>query len=173
MKQRTYLAASAAGALGVLNGHRPLIRRGWASVPAFMAGWFDTEVPLVRLAAHGGLTAAAARSGLLRTRVGKAATVLNAASAAGLVHLHRLGRRTDAVLETALVDELGSDYRPCNGGTCRSRSAPNGSAMSAPTGATSRTAMPVDGTTSTSGDAPTSRLVVAHPCSCRCTAAPG
>jgi acetyl esterase/lipase len=27
------------------------------------------------------------------------------------VHLHRLGRRTDAVLETALVDELGSDYR--------------------------------------------------------------
>jgi acetyl esterase/lipase len=111
MKQRTYLTASAAGALAVLNGHRPVIRTSWGTIPTFIAAWVDSELPLARLSVHAGLVGAAARSGLLSTRAGKAVTLLNAASAAGLVHLYGVSQRTDEVLEAALVHELGREYR--------------------------------------------------------------
>ena len=111
MKRRTYLAASAAGALAVVNAYRPLARRGWGPMGSFGWGWVETELPRAAMVAHGVLVAHAARSGVLRTRAGRAATVLNVASAAGLAHLYRVGRNAGEVLEAALVDELGRDYR--------------------------------------------------------------
>jgi acetyl esterase/lipase len=111
MHQRTYVTASALGALGVANGHRPLIRKDWWAMLSFVAGWVDSELPLARAATHGALMGAAARSGLLRSPTGKAVTALNAASIAGLVHLHRVGQQSESVLEAALVEELGHDYR--------------------------------------------------------------
>jgi acetyl esterase/lipase len=111
VKQRTYLAASAAGALGVVNAHRPIVRRSWAATLAFAAGWMDSELPLAAMAAHAGLVVAGARRGLLRTRRGQVATALNVAAMAGLGHLYAVSRKTDAVLEGALQEELGRDYR--------------------------------------------------------------
>lgn len=111
MKQRTYLAASLLGAAAVVNGHRPLVRRGPASVAAGALGWFDSEEAWARAALQGALVLGAARSGLLRTPAGKLATVVNLASMAGALHLYQVARTSGAVLERALLDELGTDYR--------------------------------------------------------------
>lgn len=111
MKQRTYLAATLLGAAAVVNGHRPLVRRGPISILSGALGWFDSEEALMRAAVQGGLVLGAARSGLLRTPAGKLATVVNLASIAGAAHLYQVARKSGDVLEAALVDELGSDYR--------------------------------------------------------------
>ena len=52
-----------------------------------------------------------ARSGGTRGWRGKLGIAAHAASLAGLVALHRKARDTGAILEAALTDELGADYR--------------------------------------------------------------
>jgi acetyl esterase/lipase len=111
MQHRTYVGASALGALGVLNGHRPVVRRGWASLPVFAAGVLDTEVPRAKALLHAALLVGGIKRGALRRPSGVLAAALDVATIGGALHLQRAGRRAADVLDRALVAELGAGYR--------------------------------------------------------------
>ena len=108
---RAFLAASAIGATRTLNAWRPVSRTGRTSVMAFPGGLTVSELPLHSLAWQAAATAGFAAAGGLRSRAGRAGLALTAASWAGLVGLDRVAARADDVLEAALVEGLGPDYR--------------------------------------------------------------
>ena len=108
---RAFLAASAVGAARTLNAWRPVSRTGRTSVLAFPGGLTVSEMPLHSLAWQAVATAAFVAAGGLRSRAGRAGLALTAASWAGLVGLDRVASRADDVLEAALVEGLGADYR--------------------------------------------------------------
>ena len=106
-----YLAWSAARALTVLNARSPLSRSGAGSVPAFAFGLPASELPLQHIAAYGASAAVAVARGVHRSRAGKLGLALTAGAAAGLYRLHQDMSDVDRIVERALVDELGTDYR--------------------------------------------------------------
>lgn len=108
---QAFLAASAIGAARTLNAWRPVSRTGRTSVLAFPGGLTVSEMPLHSLAWQAVATAGFVAAGSLRTRAGRAGLALTAASWAGLVGLDRVASRADEVLEAALVEGLGADYR--------------------------------------------------------------
>ena len=108
---RAFLAASAIGATRTLNVWRPVSRTGRTSVMAFPGGLTVSELPLHSLAWQAAATAGFVAAGGLRSRAGRAGLALTAASWAGLVGLDRVAARADDVLEAALVEGLGPDYR--------------------------------------------------------------
>lgn len=106
-----FLAASAIGAARTVNAWRPVSRTGRTSVLAFPGGLTVSEMPLHSLAWQAVATAGFVAAGSLRSTTGRAALALTAASWAGLVGLDRVAARADDVLEAALVEGLGPDYR--------------------------------------------------------------
>lgn len=108
---QAFLAASAAGAARTLNAWRPVSRTGRTSVLAFPGGLTVSEMPLHSLAWQAAATAGFVGAGALRTRPGRAGMALTLASWAGLVGLDRVAAGADEVLEAALVEGLGADYR--------------------------------------------------------------
>jgi acetyl esterase/lipase len=109
--QNRFLLSTLAGAAATANALRPVKRTGPLSVPAFASGLPVSELPLQNLALQLGAALVAGRSGGRRGIKGAAGLALTAASAAGLYRLHKESRHSDEVLEQALRDELGSDYR--------------------------------------------------------------
>ena len=106
--------AALAGALASLaftgNALRPVARRGWLSLPAFLAAWPVSELPLQTLATQAASAVAlSARPGHRprgpRAKVAASATAL---SWIGLVALHRAARRSDRTLAEALRVGLGA-----------------------------------------------------------------
>jgi acetyl esterase/lipase len=75
-----------------------------------MPGWLTSELPLHTIAWQAAATPFVAR-GALRTARGKLGLALSAASWVALAGMHRQASRADAVLEAALVDDLGAGYR--------------------------------------------------------------
>ena len=108
---RLLLAGSALGALNTINAYKPLAKRGRGGVAAFAAGWPTSEAPLLALVGQAGVTALAARKGALSTRTGRIALAIDLVSWAGLVGLAVEAQRSPAVLEAALADALGANYR--------------------------------------------------------------
>lgn len=108
---QAFLAVSAIGAVRTLNAWRPVSRTGRTSVLAFPGGLTVSEMPLHSLAWQALATAGFVAAGSLRSRAGRAGLALTAASWAGLVGLDRIATRADEVLEAALVEGLGADYR--------------------------------------------------------------
>lgn len=108
---QAFLAASAIGAVRTLNAWRPVSRTGRTSVLAFADGLTTSEMPLHSLAWQALATAGFVAAGGLRSRAGRAGLALTGASWAGLVALDRIAVRADEVLEAALVEGLGPDYR--------------------------------------------------------------
>lgn len=108
---QAFLAVSAIGAVRTLNAWRPVSRTGRTSVLAFPGGLTVSEMPLHSLAWQALATAGFVAAGSLRSRAGRAGLALTAASWAGLVGLDRIAARADEVLEAALVEGLGPDYR--------------------------------------------------------------
>ncbi len=106
-----FLGLSAAGALNTANGWRPLSLRGRAAALTFMPGWLTSELPLQTIAAQAAGTALFARRGALDTGKGKLGLALSLASWVGLYGLHRVATQSGRVLEDALRDGLGTDYR--------------------------------------------------------------
>ncbi len=106
-----FLLATLAGAAATANALRPVKRSGPLSVPAFFSGLPVSELPLQNLAFQASLALVAGRGGGRRGLKGAAGFALTAASAVGLVRLHRESLASDEVLEQALRDELGTDYR--------------------------------------------------------------
>jgi acetyl esterase/lipase len=106
-----FLAASAAGAAATANALRPFDRRGRFSLPAFMLALPTSELPFQALAFQSVEAAVLARKGGHRGMAGRLALAVTGASLAGLVELHRQAQHSAAVLETALAEQLGRDYR--------------------------------------------------------------
>src|SRR5215203_1628358 len=135
--------AALAGALASLaftgNALRPVARRGWLSLPAFLAAWPVSELPLQTLAAQAtSAVALSARPGHRpRGRRAKVAASATALSWIGLVALHRAARRSDRTLAEALGLGLGAadpapppapQPGPADGTTPRSVAPPAGGA---------------------------------------------
>lgn len=113
MDPRTrYLLGRAAGAAATANALRPASRFAPALTPfEFVAGVPVSELPLQTAAVEGALALLGAARGRARGWRGAAAIGLTAASLAGLWRLHRDAQASEDVLERALVDGLGPDYR--------------------------------------------------------------
>lgn len=112
-----YLAFSLGRALSTLNARSSFSRDGWSSLPSFAWGLPPSELPVQHMAAYGVSAAFALARGVHRSAAGKLGLALTAASAAGLYRIHRDAADAERIVERALVDELGEDYR--------SRTAPN------------------------------------------------
>jgi acetyl esterase/lipase len=109
--QNRFLLTTLAGAAATANALRPVQRTGPLSVPAFSSGLPTSELPLQSLAIQVALALVAGRGGGKKGLKGAAGIALTAASAVGLNRLHQEAMRSDDVLEQALREELGSDYR--------------------------------------------------------------
>ena len=93
------------------NALKPISRTRRISAWAFVAGWHVSELPLATLAVQLLRTGLALRGGKWRTRDGGLRIAAQAASAAGLVELQRAASDSGRVLEKALRDGLGTEYR--------------------------------------------------------------
>ena len=106
-----FLLSGVAAAANTTNAVRPVAREGYASIPSFAFGLLPSEFPvqtgLLQLAT-GALLARKGGAKGIRGALGLAAY---GASAAGLVYMHRRAGEAAGVLEQALVDEFGTDYR--------------------------------------------------------------
>ncbi len=108
---RRYLLGSALAAANTAFGLRPVRAPGYTNLFAWIPPWITSELPLPYLAGGAAMTGLAARHGALRHPAGKAGLALSLASAAGLLELHRRGRRAGQAVESALGEGLGPDYR--------------------------------------------------------------
>jgi acetyl esterase/lipase len=106
-----YLVASAAGAANTLNAYHPVARNGIAIPLVWTSATPTSELPLQAIAWQQAATAAFAVKGALRTRSGRLGLGISVASWIGLLGLHRVAQGSRDVLERALVDELGPEYR--------------------------------------------------------------
>jgi len=106
-----FLIAGVGAAATTANAIRPVPRTGPVSVPAFAFGLTPSELPLQTGLFQLGTGALLARKGGTKGAGGKLGLAAYAASAAGLVSIHLTARKAGDVLEAALVDELGANYR--------------------------------------------------------------
>lgn len=106
-----YLFTSALRALHAANARSPLAWHGPASVAAFAFGLPGSELPRQHIAAHTASAALAVTRGVHRTKAGKLGLALTAASIATLWQVHGRSRDAEALVERALRDQLGDDYR--------------------------------------------------------------
>lgn len=109
--QNRFLLASLANAATTANALRPVSRTGRLSFGSFATAMVPTELPVQHGMAQGLLAVVAARGGGVKGWRGGLGLALNLASAAGLAQVLRVAGRSDQVLEAALTDELGTDYR--------------------------------------------------------------
>jgi acetyl esterase/lipase len=106
-----FLLAGLAGAASTANAIRPASRTGRLSIPAFAFGLTPSELPIQTGIAQVATGALLARSGGLKGWKAAVGVAAHAASLAGLAKLHRVAGEAGGLLEAALVDELGADYR--------------------------------------------------------------
>ncbi len=103
--QTAAVAALVIGALATLNGYRP-VKKGYLSVPSFIAGMLVTELPLQTMAAQAAAIGATWRAQSPHMRW-LSATV-PALCSVGLLGLNRIGRQANVPLGAALDEGLGS-----------------------------------------------------------------
>ena len=112
MKPSTrFLLGGLAAAANTADAIKPAARFGRASLPSFALGVVPSEWPTQTGIAE--ITAAAllARKGGLKGWKGALGVAAYGASFAGLAYMHREAKKAGALLERALVEELGRDYR--------------------------------------------------------------
>ncbi len=105
------LLATAASAVNTANGYVPLVQRRALSMPVMAASLMTSEFPLQTMAAQELVTLELARRSGLRSRAALLCLAASTVSSVALANLHRQAARSGLVLEAALIDELGSDYR--------------------------------------------------------------
>jgi acetyl esterase/lipase len=106
-----YLIGSTMRALHAANARTPVARSGPASVLAFAWGLPGSELPVWHIAAHAGSAAWAIARGSHRTLAGKLGLALTAGSMATLWKVHQQSADSEQLVERALRDQLGDDYR--------------------------------------------------------------
>jgi acetyl esterase/lipase len=112
MKPSTkFLLGGLAGAAQTANVLRPIAREGAASGLSFAWGMVPSELPIQTAMFEAVTAALVARKGGLKGWRGKLGLLAHAASFAGLAYAHKLQGKAGPILEQALVDELGADYR--------------------------------------------------------------
>jgi acetyl esterase/lipase len=112
MKPSTrFLIGGVSAVADTANAIRPVATTGPLSVPSFAFGLVPSELPLQAGAFQLGTAALLARSGGTKGWRGKLGIAAYAASIAGLVSVHRNAQKAGDVLESALIDELGAEYR--------------------------------------------------------------
>jgi acetyl esterase/lipase len=105
-----YLAVSLVGAWFTLNAFLP--SRRWQLIAlSFFAGWLTAELAVFHVVWQVGATIVFVWLGALDTWPGVAGLVITAASWAGLLWLQVVGSRAGRVMEAALREGLGPDYR--------------------------------------------------------------
>jgi acetyl esterase/lipase len=119
-----FLAASVWGAWFTWNGLRPMHGGRRRSVVSFFAGWLTVELTAHHLVWQAAMVAVFVWAGALAAWPGWAALAITLVSWAGLVRCWRGARRAEAVVETALVQALGADYREAIPPAVRERFAP-------------------------------------------------
>src|SRR5439155_342782 len=113
VKKLAAVLGSLAGLVFTANGYRPLSKRGYPSLYAFVFGLFVSELPLQILA--GQLTMLAAVTRRLSPWVRWFSWLMSAVSWFGLLGLNRIGRQANAPLTAALDARLGTDRRTESG----------------------------------------------------------
>src|SRR4051812_22154146 len=106
-----FLLAGATAAANTANAIRPIAVQGPLSPLAFALGLIPSELPLQTAIFQLVTGGVAARGGGTRGFRGKLGVAAYGASAAGLFAIHRTATKAGEVLERALVDELGANYR--------------------------------------------------------------
>ena len=104
------MIVSIASALASLNAIRP-IRVPLVMVPSFVSGWLTVELAQFRLLAQLLATAAFLAAGALEETPGRIGLVVMTASVAATVYLLVIANRSGEVMERALREALGDDYR--------------------------------------------------------------
>jgi acetyl esterase/lipase len=105
-----FLVASVIGLLFTLNALKPLPVEP-LSIFTFFAGWLTSELPVHHLIWQAVATVLFVAAGALDEPAGWVALGITALSWLGLVHLIRQAQQAEQVLEDALVEGLGADYR--------------------------------------------------------------
>ncbi len=108
---RVFLAGAAIGAARTINAWRPVGHTGRRSIVAFADGVFTSEMPLHSIIWQAALTLGFGKAGAFRSPEGQIGLGVTLASWAGLAGLDAIAAQADQVLESALVDGLGPDYR--------------------------------------------------------------
>jgi len=106
-----FLAGSVWGAWFTWNAYRPISDRPRLSVLSFFAGWLTTELALHHIAWQAVLTAGFLWLGALAHWPGRIALAVTLLSWAGLVGCLRAAWGSDDVVERALQEGLGPEYR--------------------------------------------------------------
>lgn len=106
-----FLLAGLAAAANSANAIKPAARFGRASAPSFAFGVVPSEWPTQAGLAQAAVAGLLARKGGLKGWQGAAGLAAYGASFAGLAYMHRVAKQASGLLEQALVDELGHDYR--------------------------------------------------------------
>lgn len=106
-----YLLTSSLRALHAANARSPLAHTGQGSIASFMFGLPGSELPRQHMAAHAASAALALARGTHRSAAGKAGLALTAASIATLWKVHQQSTDAEHLVERALTDQLGADYR--------------------------------------------------------------
>jgi acetyl esterase/lipase len=106
-----FLLSGLSAAATTANATRPVARTGPLSVPSFAFGLTPSELPLQTGLFQLATASLLARSGGTRGWKGKLGLLAYGASIGGLVAMYRQAGGAGEVLEQALVDELGADYR--------------------------------------------------------------
>jgi acetyl esterase/lipase len=105
-----FLAVSLVGAWFTVNAYRPS-RRWQLLTLSFFAGWFTSELAVFHIAWQAAATVVFVWLGALESWAGIAGLVITLVSWAGLLGLQIGSGQSAAVMENALREGLGSDYR--------------------------------------------------------------
>src|SRR3954469_7781548 len=112
MKRSTwFMLGGLASAASTANAIRPAARTGPLSVPSFAFGLTPSELPVQAGMFEATTGLLFARKGGVQGWRGAVGLAADGASLAGLAWMHKPAFDSGAVLEHALVDELGADYR--------------------------------------------------------------
>src|SRR4051794_14756478 len=106
-----FLIVSVIGALFTINAYRPLARRGPFSIVAFFCGWLTSELPVHHIVWQVAATVVFVVGGALDGWQGWVGLALTVVSWVGLANLVREAEKADEIVEQALADTFGDDYR--------------------------------------------------------------
>ena len=106
-----FLAVSLVGAWFTWNAWFPSRSTRVFGVPSFFAGWLTSELAAHHIAWQAIASVAFIAAGALADWPGRVGLVVTLCSWAGLLGQLRLARRSDEVVENALVQALGPGYR--------------------------------------------------------------
>jgi acetyl esterase/lipase len=105
-----FLVLSVVGLLYTLNALKP-VPFEFLSAFTMFAGWFTSELPVHHLVWQAVATGVFVAAGALEEPEGWIGLAVTVVSWAGLLFLVRQAQRAEVVMEDALVESLGADYR--------------------------------------------------------------